>query len=80
MYHGSKSQIFDIYDQSPSKTKTIEQDACVIDFSAVVRAQASVSSAKTFDDFSCQIIHHLVNLSAGCSRIDVEQTVISSLL
>ena len=71
MYHGSKSQILDIYGQSPSKTKTIEQDVCVKDFSAVVRAQASVSSAKTFDDFSCEIIHHLVNLSAGCSRIDV---------
>ena len=71
MYHVSKSQILVIYDQSPSKTKTIEQDACAIDFSVVVRAQASVLSAKTFDDFYCEIIHHLVNLSAGCSRIDV---------
>ena len=64
MYLGNKSQELDIYERIPSQSKSINPDACVIDLSAVIRSQASVTKAKTFDDFSSKVIHFVKRLAA----------------
>ena len=55
----------------PSLTQNIKPSAAVIDLSAIVRAQAAVTSAKTFEHFSNEVLNNIKGILANCSRIDV---------
>ena len=45
--------------------------AIVLDFSALVNSQATITTAKTFKGFSDGITNFVQNLSVGCSCIDI---------
>ena len=71
IYYGSKSQLLEIFDPTPSLTSTLKKDALIFDFSVIVNSQAAVTTAKTFNEFADGIIEFVKNLSSGCSRIDI---------
>ena len=71
MYHGRKSQLLKIVDPTPSLTSPLKKDALILDFSAIVNSQATVTTAKTFNEFADEVIEFVKNLSSGCSHIDV---------
>ena len=60
MYHGNKSIALEIFDLAPFFFPTIQPVATVIDFSAIINSQASISRAKTFE-----------KISVNCSRVDI---------
>ena len=68
MYHGNKAQSLEIYDSTPSSVSKVDPDACVVDLSAIVRSQASVTCANTFRDFSTEIIKNISRLSNNSRR------------
>ena len=63
MYHGNKSIALEIFNLTPSSFPTIQPVATVIDFSAIINSQASISRAKTFDEFSAEIINCIERIS-----------------
>ena len=71
MYHDNKSQLLKIFHPTPSLTAALKKDALILDFSVVVNSQATVTTAKTFDEFADEVIEFVNNLSSGCSRIDI---------
>ena len=71
MYHGNKSIALEIFDLTPSSLPTIQPVATVIYFSAIINYQASISRAKTFEEFSAEIINCIERISVNCSRVDI---------
>ena len=71
MYHDNKSQLLKIFHPTPSLTAALKKDPLILDFSAIVNSQATVTTAKTFDEFADEVIEFVNNLSSGCSRIDI---------
>ena len=71
MYHGNKSIAPEIFDPTPSSFPTIQPVATVIDFSAIINSQASISRAKTFGEFSAEIINCIERIFVNCSRVDI---------
>ena len=63
MYHSNKSQLFKIFDHNSSFTSTLNKDALILNFSAIVNSQAAVATAKTFNEFADGIIEFVKNLS-----------------
>ena len=63
MYHSNKSQLFKIFDRTPSLTSTLKKDALILNFSAIVNSQAAVTTAKAFNEFADGIIAFVKNLS-----------------
>ena len=71
MCYGNKSQLLKIFDPTLSLTSTLKKDALILDFSVIVNSQATVTTAKTFNEFADGIIEFVKNLSSGSSRIDI---------
>ena len=72
MYHGNKAQALEIYNpEGKSTIPNIKPTAAIIDLSAVVCARAAVTTAKTFEKFSIEVICSIQDISASCSRIDI---------
>ena len=65
MYHGNKSQLSKIFNPTSSLTLPLKKDALILDF------QAALTTAKTFNKFSDEIIKFFQNLSSGYSCIDI---------
>ena len=71
MYHGNKSIALEIFDLTPPSFPTMQPVATVIDVSAIIKSQASISRAKTFEEFSAEIINCIKRISVNCSRVDI---------
>ena len=71
MFQSNKSQLLKIFDPTPSLASTLKKDAVIFYFSAIVNSQAAVTTAKTFNEFTDEVIEFVKNLSSGCSRIDI---------
>ena len=71
LYHGKKLQLSKIFDPAPSLTSTLKKDALILDFSAIINSQATVTTAKAFNESADGIIKFVENLFSGCLRIGI---------
>ena len=70
MYRGNKSKLLKIFDPTSSLTLSLKKDTLILDFSAIVNSQATVTTAKTFNEISDGMNKFVQDLSCGFSRID----------
>ena len=73
MYHSTKSQALKIFDAvNPSLSSNVQEDPDVIimDFSALINAQAAITNVKIFGEFSQEIIS-TIRKSKARLRIDI---------
>ena len=76
MYHGNKAQALEIYNlKGKSTIPNIKPTAAVIDLSAVVCARPAVTTAKTFEQFSVEVICSIQDISVSCSHLIFQNVV-----